>query len=62
VSGDTSNNLLDRADLYLEKNPDIVILVIGGNDGLRGLPTSEMKENIEEIISMYTQDGSKVVL
>ncbi|NDK08843.1 arylesterase [Candidatus Gracilibacteria bacterium] len=62
VSGDTSANLKSRASLYLEKNPDIVILVIGGNDGLRGLPVEDMKQNILDIIAMYEKDGVKIVL
>ncbi len=62
VSGNTSKNLLDRADLYLDKNPDIVLLVIWGNDGLRGLATVEMKENILKIIELYEQTDAKIVL
>lgn len=62
MSGDTSKNLLDRAELYLDKNPDIVLLVIGGNDGLRGLSTSQMQENIQKIIDIYGKTPAKIVL
>jgi acyl-CoA thioesterase-1 len=44
---------VSRAELYLEQKPQIAILVIGGNDGLRGLPTTNLQENILEIIDMY---------
>ncbi len=60
VSWDTSLNLLSRASLYLEKEPQIVILVIWGNDGLRGLSTSDLKQNILQIIDTFPK--SKIVL
>lgn len=61
VSGDTSKNLLDRAALYSEKNPDIVILVIGGNDGLRGQSIDTLKTNIQSIIDMYEWEAEIVL-
>lgn len=60
VSWDTSANLLSRADLYLEKNPSIVLLVVWWNDGLRGLSTSDLKQNILSIIDTFPD--SKIVL
>lgn len=62
VSWDTSANLKSRASLYLEKKPDIVILVIGWNDWLRWLPVEDMKQNILDIIDMYEKDWIKIVL
>ena len=62
ISWDTSDGLLSRAELYLEQKPEIAILVIGGNDGLRGLSTMNLEENILEIIDMYEQAWVKVVL
>ncbi len=62
VSWDTSANLKSRASLYLEKNPDIVILVIGWNDWLRWLPVEDMKQNILDIIAMYEKSWVKIVL
>lgn len=61
VSGDTSQNLLQRAELYTNQNPDIVLLVIGWNDGLRGLSTQDLKRNIQTVIDMYKLE-SKIVL
>lgn len=60
VSWDTSSNLLSRASLYLEKEPQIVILVIWGNDGLRWLSTVDLKQNILQIIDTFPK--SKIVL
>jgi acyl-CoA thioesterase-1 len=62
VSGNTSKQLLDRADLYLDQNPDLAIIVIGGNDGLRSLPIDEMKQNIIDIIDIYQEAGVEVVM
>lgn len=53
VSWDTSKQLKERADLYLDKNPDIVILVIWWNDWLRGMSLEDMKNNISDIIDIY---------
>lgn len=60
VSWDTSANLLSRASLYIEKNPSIILLVIGWNDGLRGLSTWELKQNILSIIDIFPE--AKIVL
>lgn len=62
ISGDTSDGLVSRAALYLDQKPEIAILVIGWNDGLRGLPTTNLQQNILEIIDMYEEAGVKVVL
>ncbi len=61
VSGDTSKNLLDRANLYLDQNPDIVLLVIWWNDGLRWQSIDELKANIQSIIDLYKSD-TQIVL
>lgn len=61
VSWDTSQNLLDRAEFYLDQNPDIVLLVIGWNDGLRSLPTDTLEKNIQSIIDIY-EWKAKIVL
>ncbi|NVP17452.1 arylesterase [Candidatus Gracilibacteria bacterium] len=61
ISGDTSSGLKSRVSLYLDQNPEIVIIVIGGNDGLRGLPTTELESNILSIIESFPA-GTKIVL
>lgn len=51
VSGETTATGLNRIDWVLEKQPvDIFILELGANDGLRGLPPDQTKENLKEII------------
>lgn len=50
ISGDTSADVLNRLDEVLEIEPDIVILAIGSNDGLRGIDPGTTKNNIIEII------------
>ncbi|MDP2090727.1 MAG: arylesterase [Candidatus Gracilibacteria bacterium] len=61
ISGDTSDGLKSRVGLYLDLKPEIVILVIGGNDGLRGLSTTNLKSNIIEIIDSFPST-TKIVL
>jgi len=60
VSGDTSLQVLDRVPLYVDLNPDIVILVVGGNDGLQTLNIEDMKKNILQIIDSFPD--AKMVL
>ena len=65
VSGNTSIQLLNRLDLYLEDEeniPDIAILVIGWNDGLRGQSTEELQANIQKIIERLQEKNVEVVL
>jgi len=65
VSWNTSLQLLDRLDLYLndpENLPEIVILVIWWNDWLRGKKVEEISDNIEKIIDKLKEKNIKVVL
>ena len=48
MSGDTSAGGLRRLDWALEGNVRILILALGANDGLRGLPIAEMKQNLDD--------------
>jgi acyl-CoA thioesterase-1 len=50
VSGDTSAGGLTRLEWSLDGDVRILIVALGGNDGLRGLPPDEMKRNLGEII------------
>ena len=61
-SGDTSADGLRRIDWALEGDVQILILVLGGNDGLRGLPPPQMKENLQRIITRARQRGIAVLL
>lgn len=50
VSGETSSSLLRRLDWLLRQPLDIVVIETGANDGLRGVPVTTMKANIQQII------------
>jgi acyl-CoA thioesterase-1 len=62
VSGDTSAGGLSRLDWSLAGDVKILVVELGGNDGLRGLPVSELKRNLTEIITRAQAKGIKVVL
>src|SRR6516162_2847470 len=50
ISGDTTSGGLSRIDSALAVHPKIVILELGANDGLRGLPIRETKRNLQQMI------------
>jgi acyl-CoA thioesterase-1 len=62
VSGDTSADGLRRANWALEGDVRLLILALGANDGLRGLPVAQMKENLQTIIHRAKQRGIPVLL
>ena len=62
VSGSTTSDALSRLKWYLKKNPYIVFIALGANDGLRGLDLNKSKENLEEIIQYAQKSNAKVLL
>ena len=62
VSGDTTAGGAARIDWVLQHNPEIVIIELGANDGLRGLSISEMRKNLGTIIEACQKKGAKVLL
>lgn len=64
TSGDTTAGGLRRLAFALEGDADvgIVIVALGGNDGLRGLPVDQMRDNLGQIIETAEQRGARVVL
>jgi len=63
ISGDTSAGGLARLDQALTNHhPDLVLLELGANDGLRGLSPAVMKTNLSEIIARILKTGAKVLL
>ncbi len=62
VSGDTTAGGLRRIDWSLEANVKFLILELGGNDGLRGLPATEMKKNLAGMIERAQARGVTVIL
>jgi len=62
VSGDTSAGGLSRLNWSLEGQVAILVIELGANDGLRGLPVAQMKENLAAIIAGAKRRGIAVVL
>ncbi len=63
VSGETTAGALARlADELTRYQPEIVIIELGGNDGLRGLSLDELRRNLLQMIALSREAGSKVLL
>ncbi len=62
MSGDTTSGGLARAGQATELKPYLVILELGGNDGLRGLPIAVTLDNLDKMIVAFKEAGAKVML
>ncbi len=62
ISGSTSSGGLSRIGWFLKSKPDLLILALGGNDGLRGIPIIEIKKNLSKIISTAQKRNLSVLL
>jgi acyl-CoA thioesterase-1 len=62
ISGDTTEGGVSRMDSATSLKPSIVLLELGGNDGLRGLPLAVTRKNLETMITTFQSAGAKVVL
>ncbi|MDP1930172.1 MAG: arylesterase [Gammaproteobacteria bacterium] len=63
VSGETTDGGLARLPAALSThNPAFVILELGGNDGLRGLPVSHIRQNLTQMATLSREAGARVVL
>jgi acyl-CoA thioesterase-1 len=62
VSGDTSAGGLSRLDWSLDGDVRVLVIELGANDGLRGLPVTAMKRNLAEIITRARMRGVTVLL
>ncbi len=62
VSGDTTAGGLRRAEWVLTQRPDVLVLALGANDGLRGLPLAETEKNLRGIVAKAQDAGAKVLL
>lgn len=62
VSGDTTAGGLARLDWALADRPDAVIIVLGGNDLLRGLSPQQTRDNLHKMLTRLRQDGISVLL
>lgn len=63
VSGETTSGGLSRLSSTLKQHrPDFILIELGANDGLRGLPISDMRQNLSAMIEAGKQSGAKVLL
>ena len=63
ISGDTTEGGAARIAQAIESfSPALIILELGGNDGLRGIPPNRMRDNLRTIIQTSTESGAAVVL
>ena len=62
VSGDTSAGGLRRLDWALDGGAAVVLVALGGNDALRGLPVKDLAANLDEIVRRAKATGARVIL
>lgn len=62
VSGDTTQDGLERLPLVLADKPVLVVLELGANDGLRGQPVAVTKDNVAKMIEALQQGGAQIIL
>ena len=62
VSGDTTAGGLSRIGWILGQRPDVVVVALGGNDGLRALPVEQAEKNLREIVRRSQAAGARVLL
>ncbi len=62
ISGSTSASAVRRLEWQLRANPDVLILELGANDGLRGVPVDETRKNLAAAIALAQQKGTHVLL
>ncbi|WP_343986907.1 arylesterase [Kangiella japonica] len=63
ISGDTTTQGLQRLPKLLEVHqPDVVIIELGGNDGLRGFPPNTIKQNLNKLVTLSQQANADVLL
>lgn len=62
ISGDTTASGVARTDAALALRPSLVLLELGGNDGLRGIPLTSTRANLENMILAFQGAGARVVL
>lgn len=63
ISGETSAGGLSRLpDLLARHAPAVVVIELGGNDGLRGLPPQQLERNLDRMIALSREAGAQVLL
>jgi acyl-CoA thioesterase-1 len=62
ISGSTSASAVSRLRWQLRAEPDVLVLALGANDGLRGLDLAQTRRNLDEAIALARSAGVRVVL
>jgi len=62
VSGDTTSGGLRRLNWILKQDPQLIVLELGANDGLRGQPLTEIEKNLSTMIETIQQQNIAVIL
>ncbi len=62
IDGDTTSGGIARLSGALDLEPELVILELGGNDGLRGIPIEVARANLATMIEAFNEIGTRVVL
>lgn len=62
VSGSTTASALSRVQWMLKNKPDVVLIILGANDGLRGVKTEQSEKNLAEAIELAQKSQVKVIL
>ncbi|MBT8295876.1 MAG: arylesterase, partial [Gramella sp.] len=60
LSGETTSGGKNRIDWVLKQNVDIFVLELGANDGLRGIPLKETRNNLQEIIDFVRKENPEI--
>lgn len=63
ISGETSGNGLARLPAHLQQQkPDVLVIELGANDGLRGFPIATLRNNLQAMIDLGKQAGCRILL
>jgi acyl-CoA thioesterase-1 len=62
VSGDTTAGGLARLDWIYRQKADVLVVALGANDGLRGIPIEQTEKNLRAILRRARKEGSRVLL
>ncbi|MEM7214572.1 MAG: arylesterase [Pseudomonadota bacterium] len=62
VSGDTTSGGLSRLEWSIGESADLVVLELGGNDALRGIPVDLTRQNLEDMVVALKDKGTEIVL
>lgn len=62
ISGSTTASAKSRLQWHLKKKPDILLIALGANDGLRGMKLEQTKRNLSELIELARTKGIRILL